>query len=83
MKYYFYIVRTVDGNLYIGSSNNLNRRLIQHNSGRGAKFMKDHGEAEMVYSEEYSTYLEARHREIQVKKWSRQKKENLIRGIKP
>jgi putative endonuclease len=83
MPYFFYIARCVDNSLYIGSSDNPSRRIIEHNSGIGAQWTKQHGKANIIYTEEYPTYLEAHSRELQVKKWSRVKKEHLIQGIKP
>lgn len=83
MPYYLYIARCADNSLYIGVSDNPGRRIIEHNSGIGAQWVKQHGGGEIVYTEEYPTYLEAHRRELQIKKWSRIKKERLIRGLKP
>ena len=44
---------------------------------------EQHGGGEIVYTESFSTLVEARRREVQVKKWSRIKKENLIKGLRP
>ncbi|MDP4000785.1 MAG: GIY-YIG nuclease family protein [bacterium] len=79
-KYYFYIARCSDGSLYIGSTNNPSSRIMRHNFGFGSKWVKQHGAAEIVYTEDYNILLEVRRRELQVKKWSRVKKENLILG---
>ena len=49
----------------------------------GSQWTKQHGGGEIVYTETYTTLTEARRREIQIKKWSRVKKENLIKGLKP
>lgn len=78
-KYYFYIARCKDNSLYIGSTNNTTKRIKLHNKKQGAQWIKQHGYAKLVYQEEYNSYLEARRRELQVKKWSRIKKENLIK----
>lgn len=83
MKYYLYIVRCSDDSLYIGSTDNPDRRIIEHNTGIGAQWFRQHGKGAIVYTEEYPTQLEARRQELQIKKWSRKKKENLIKGIKP
>ncbi|MBU1130828.1 GIY-YIG nuclease family protein [Patescibacteria group bacterium] len=80
---YFYIVRCQDASLYIGASHDVAKRIQRHNQGEGALWIKQHGLATIVYQEKYSSYLEAHKRELQVKKWSRKKKENLIRGLKP
>ena len=83
MSYYFYIARCTDNLLYIGCTSNLEKRIERHNSGDGARWFKDHGLGAIVYSEKYPDYLNAHRRELQVKKWSRIKKENLIKGLKP
>ena len=81
--YYFYLFRCQDNTLYTGSTSSLENREKRHNSGIGAKWTKQHGQGTIVYSEAYNTILEARKREVQIKKWSRIKKENLIKGLKP
>ena len=81
--HYFYIVRCKDDTLYCGSTNNLENRIKRHNSGKGSVYVKTHGGGKIVYSETYDTLAEAMQRETQIKKWSRIKKENLIKGLKP
>lgn len=83
MFYYFYIVRCKDQSLYCGSANNIANRIKQHNAGRGSIYVRTHGGGAIVYTETYKTLTEAIRREIQVKKWSRKKKENLIKELKP
>ena len=83
MTFYFYIARCADNSLYIGSSDDPSRRIVEHNSGIGAQWFRQHGKGTIVYTEEYLTNLEAHRRELQVKKWSRKKKENLIKNLKP
>ncbi len=83
MSFYFYIAKCQNQSLYCGSTNNIDQRIIRHNSGQGARWFKQHGPGEIVYSENFDTLGEARKRETQIKKWSRIKKENLIKGLKP
>lgn len=78
--FYLYILRTVDNNLYIGTTNNLDRRTKQHFSDKGSRFTKTHGMKKLEYYEEFETLVLARVRESQLKKWSRAKKEALIIG---
>lgn len=83
-KYYFYIARCQDNSLYIGYTADINKRIERHNKGQGSQWIKQHGPAQIIYKEEYKTRIEAMKREIQIKKWSRIKKENLIhKQIKP
>lgn len=81
--FYFYIFLCKDGTLYCGSTNNLENREQRHNQGRGAKYTKIHGGGSIVYSEFFNAIGDAMRREMQIKKWSKIKKENLIKGLKP
>ena len=81
MSYSVYILRFSNNSLYIGQTNNLDQRLKDHQSktSRAAKFSKENGEFKLVYSENYSTLLEAMRREKQLKGWTKAKKEALIK----
>ncbi len=57
--------------------------MIRHNKGEGAKWFLKHGPGTVVYQEKFETFAEARAREAQVKRWSRIKKEKLIKGEYP
>lgn len=74
---YVYIIKNKFGKLYVGISENPSYRLNEHNTRRGSIFTKS-GNFKIVFEEEYKTLSEARKREIQIKKWRRDKKENLI-----
>ena len=60
-----YIVKCSDGSLYTGWTNNLDKRLKAHNSGRGAKYTKTRRPVELVYYEKFLTKQEAMSREDQ------------------
>ncbi len=64
--------------LYVGVSENPNQRLKEHNTDRGSMFTK-RGNFKIVFKEEHLSLSEARQREIQIKKWRRDKKELLIK----
>lgn len=83
MENHFYIVRCSDGSLYCGSTNNLDARIKKHNDGIGAKYTKYRRPVKLVYSEIFSTLVEAQRRERQVKGWRREKKINLIHYAHP
>lgn len=78
--YFVYVLRTLSNTLYIGVTQTLYQRIDAHNRGRRADWTRVHPGAQMVYSESYPTLGLARKREIQLKKWSRAKKESLIAG---
>jgi putative endonuclease len=63
--------------LYIGVTENVDERIATHNGGKGAKWTRAHCGARLVYSEPHITLSSARKRELQLKKWSRAKKEAL------
>ena len=75
---YVYMIKDLKGQLYTGISNNPTQRLKRHNSGRGALLTSQSENFKIVFLEAYSNLEEARVREIQIKKWRREKKEMLI-----
>ena len=82
MNYFVYILRTSSNTLYIGQTNNLEKRVKEHQnkSSKGAKYTRYFKSVEWVYSEKIRTRSEAMRREDQLKKLSRAKKEALIKG---
>lgn len=79
-RYFVYILRTSFNTLYIGQTNNLEKRLKEHQSkgSKSAKYTRSFDSCQLVYQEEYPTRLEAMRREYQLKKWTKLKKEALI-----
>lgn len=76
-----YILRTNKNTLYIGQTSNLERRMMEHKSGKkGAKYMKYFGSFELVYTEEFKTRSESLKREYQLKQLPRFKKDALIKS---
>ncbi len=82
MKYFVYILRTSSNTLYIGQTNDLEKRLKEHQSkgSKSAKYIRYFQSFELVYKETLPTRQEAMRREIQLKKWPKRKKEALIAG---
>lgn len=80
MNYYLYILLTSANTLYIGQTNNLERRLREHKNklSKSAKYIRYFTSFELVYNERYQTRSEAMKREYQLKNWTRKKKEALI-----
>lgn len=75
---YVYILRCSDNTLYTGWTNNLDKRLKAHNSGKGAKYTRARIPVEIVYFEEFDNKKDAMKREFEIKKLSRKEKLNLI-----
>ena len=76
--WYLYIVECRDGSLYTGISDDVPRRIAQHNSGKGAKYTRGRGPIILRYQETCGSYADALRREIQIKKLSRKEKLKLI-----
>lgn len=76
--YFVYMIKNQYNNLYTGVTDNPDRRLNEHNSKRGAIFTKARKEFTIVFLEEYDSLADARKREVQIKKWRRNKKDFLI-----
>lgn len=72
--YFLYMIKNSASKLYGGITEDPESRLRYHNSRQGAKFTKYIPDFEIVFLEEYPTMNEARKREIQIKKWGRDKK---------
>ena len=78
--HFVYILQCADETLYVGCTNNLDRRLIQHNNSKsGAHYTKIRRPVELKYKENFDTLKEARAREAELKRWSREKKLELIK----
>ena len=71
--------------LYVGFTNNLTQRLVQHeeNKGNPVTFAGRYFCHKLVYYEVHQYVNNAIAREKEIKKWSRKKKEDLINGMNP
>lgn len=78
MKNFVYILRCKDGSLYTGWTNDLENRIKMHNKGLGAKYTRGRGPCKLVYFETFEDKIEAQKREFQIKKLSKDKKEELV-----
>lgn len=73
-----YILRCGDGSLYTGISTDVQRRLAEHRSGKGAKYTRSRGPLELVYQEQCPDKSTALKRELEIKALSRTEKLKLI-----
>ena len=64
---YTYIIKCADSTLYTGWTNDLDKRIKAHNSGKGAKYTKTRRPVKLVYYEEHETKNEAMSREYAIK----------------
>ena len=78
--YYIYVLQSIKhGTRYVGCTKDVKKRFTEHNDGR-CRYTKGRRPWEVMYQEKFGTLSEARKREIQIKGWSRDKKEKLING---
>ena len=80
MAYHVCIRRCSDGSYYVGHTNDLEHRLAAHERGAIEGYTLSRRPVELVFSDQFSTRLEAFHRERQIKGWSRARKGALIKG---
>ncbi len=80
--WFVYIAEARTGRYYTGITTDSRRRMHEHNHDEGAKFAHDQGALRVVYvSPAFPDQSSARKREIQIKGWKREKKQNLIKGV--
>lgn len=75
---YVYMLRCRDDSLYCGWTTDLESRIIQHNSGKGAKYTRSRLPVKLVYFEMYEDRHEALSREWHLKHMNREEKLKLI-----
>ena len=79
---YTYMLKCSDGTLYTGWTNDLEKRVETHNSGKGAKYTKARRPVELAYYEEFETKEQAMKREYAIKQLGRKEKQKIIAGKK-
>ena len=79
MSYFVYILECADRSFYVGCTNNLERRIIEHNQSiKGAHYTRIRRPVKFLYSEIFKNLKEARKREAEIKGWRRDKKLKLV-----
>ena len=81
--YHVYIMASSSGTLYIGVTNSLKRRVAEHKAGKIKGFTQKYVCNKLVYYEHYGSVYTAIAREKEVKKWRREKKQDLIKTLNP
>ena len=77
MPFWFYLLSCADGSYYVGHTDDLERRLVEHQSGAFGGYTSTRLPVALAFAEEFPTRDEAICRERQVKNWSRAKKAAL------
>lgn len=80
MAFWVYILRCADGSYYTGHTDNLEKRIAEHQAGKLQGYTLKRRPVGLVFKEEFPTREEALSSERQIKGWSRKKKEAMIRG---
>jgi len=82
-KWYLYLLACKDGTLYTGITNDLARRLAQHNGGRASRYTRSRLPVRLVYQERCRNRSDALKKEYAVKQLSRRAKEEYIKRARP
>ena len=80
MSFWAYMLRCADGHYYTGHTDDLERRVAQHQTGEIRGYTFERRPVELVWSEYFASRAEALEAELRIKSWSRAKKEALIAG---
>jgi putative endonuclease len=75
-----YILKCADNSYYTGKTQDLQKRIAEHQTGVFKGYTFDRRPVKLVYSQDFNSYQDAIGAERQIKGWSRTKKEALIRG---
>lgn len=79
-KHYIYILECCDGSYYTGYTNNLEKRIEKHQTGKGAKYTRGRTPVQLLFSEVYESKREALQEEYRIKQLTRQQKEQFIQA---
>ncbi len=77
--WHVYILRCDDRTLYTGITKDLAKRVAVHQSGKGSKYTRGRLPVKMIYHERHRTKGKALRREAEIKKWNKDRKEELFR----
>ncbi|MBX9811857.1 MAG: GIY-YIG nuclease family protein [Burkholderiales bacterium] len=80
MTFWVYILRCGDGSYYTGHTDNLEKRIGEHQAGAYESYTAERLPVELAWSQECITREEALGAELQIKGWTRKKKEAMMRG---
>lgn len=78
MSFFCYILECADGTYYTGWTTDPQRRLLQHNAGRSARYTRSRRPVRLVYLEEWPRRAQAMRREREIKALSRSERQRLI-----
>lgn len=79
--WFCYILECSDGTLYTGIANDLDMRILKHNSGKGSKYTRTRLPVKLKWSLKFDNRSEASKEEYRIKQLSRKQKIEIINGI--
>ena len=78
--YHVYILLCKDKSLYTGITTDVGRRFLEHKAGKGGHYTRSHGALKIVYQERKKNRSTASKREAEIKKLTKEQKQDLIRA---
>ena len=83
-NFYIYILTNYSKTvLYVGFTNNIIRRIIEHKNNLGCKFTRKYKLKQLIYFEQCEDVYRMMEREKEIKRWRREKKINLVKSVNP
>ena len=80
MAFYVYMLRCKDGTFYTGQTDDLEKRLAEHQAGIKCRYTTGRRPVELVWCQTFPTRDQAKSAEFRIKNWSQAKKRALIAG---
>lgn len=78
--WFLYLIRTADNRLYTGVTTDTARRLLQHQTGKGARSLRGKGELTLVFAQQVGERSQALRIEYRIKQLPKREKERLVAG---
>ena len=76
--YFVYLLLCADGTIYTGITTDVERRLVEHKEGKGGRYTRAKKVKRLLYFEKQSNKSAALKREAEIKRWTRQRKMDLL-----
>ncbi len=80
--WFVYIIKCVDGSLYTGFTNNLEKRFEKHKSGTASKYTRSHKPEKIVFFKKFTSKIAALKKEREIKKLTRKEKLSFLQSHK-
>lgn len=80
MSFWVYMIQCADRSYYVGHTDELEKRVLQHERGECGGYTSTPRPVRLIFTQEFASREEALAAELQIKGWSRKKKEALVQG---